>query len=792
MNIKKERLMGVLLISTFLLTLTVPAVHAFEYPPTPLLLVTLDRGVSDTIVADVTLMGEGGVDLDPFWDIAGFDMTMNFQGLEGLSVTIDPDGWFKSFWPFGLSKRGVINNADGTVWVYMAGIPAPGGIHIPPSGQGRLFSVTFAIPSPPMPVEISLRNPRRFLHRATIDADAGLIDLTSPISTQWLAISTDDYGTHLSLDDWVDTDIDSELSLGDELILTDTSTGYWHRYTVHDIKGTLDLTHLFTAAVDDYIWMADFPNSGLENNGLPGRTATGGTGAEFNGFGNPYWTGNFSLVFPVQSVNEIVAHYLPFTGDEYTQVLTEGVHYKVHDDENLVELLVPLDVDIINEHWIDNVNNNLNGWPWINYVASGIESVYRKFPAYNEYYGETEGFATNLGYVMTPPSEWWYDPEWPWELEGWWALGYGGLAGPWTWPEDTEWWINYTAASYITVDFNADPDPKPYYVEWCEGTYEEFLALGDPMGTTWREVYPDSVREYTVVDWTDSDSSGDITTSDILVFEDAVGNLKTFHVDKSATDMIVDQHLSIDDVDLESPFYGMDIIVDVAGFPHPEREMSPWHNSPSSKPIPHIVAGELFADFTVSPRYAKKDQDIRFDASTSCDPCGAIVSYEWDFGDGATATGLTVKHAYGLRGFYEATLTVTDNDAFTDSTSRIIAVQPLSEAKAEHAVYFVSKDEDDYNDLTAKVTNDGTESVEVTARFTTVDRRTGMLKGLPLEVTGMATAGTDLELTVGWNPTDHEWEGVRSKYTVMVELTYEDVDGTISAGKNKINFQVKP
>jgi hypothetical protein len=212
------------------------------------------------------------------------------------------------------------------------------------------------------------------------------------------------------MDGWTDTDGDSELSPGDELILTDTGTGMWHRYETHDILGTLTLAQQQFSDVD-LIWMADFPDSGLSNNGLPGVTATGGSAGVFNGFGLPYWTGNFSTEYPIDVLNTpIVATFLPFTGDEYTQVLVEGVDYKVHADEELIELLVPLDVPIINEHWVDGVNNTLNGWPWINYVASGIESVYRKFPAYNEYYGETEGFATNNGYAKGPPSEWWYDP----------------------------------------------------------------------------------------------------------------------------------------------------------------------------------------------------------------------------------------------------------------------------------------------------------------------------------------------------------------------------------------------
>lgn len=57
----------------------------------------------------------------------------------------------------------------------------------------------------------------------------------------------------------------------------------------------------------------------------------------------------------------------------------------------------------------------------------------------------------------------------------------------------------------------------------------------------------------------------------------------------------------------------------------------------------------------------------QFDGSGSFDHEGAIVSYEWDFGDGATATGATATHTYAAPGVYRATLTVTDNESNTDT-----------------------------------------------------------------------------------------------------------------------------
>ncbi len=55
------------------------------------------------------------------------------------------------------------------------------------------------------------------------------------------------------------------------------------------------------------------------------------------------------------------------------------------------------------------------------------------------------------------------------------------------------------------------------------------------------------------------------------------------------------------------------------------------------------------------------NQIVRFDGSRSMDPDGSLLSYEWDFGDGTTSTGINPVHAYSLPGTYKVTLSVRDN-----------------------------------------------------------------------------------------------------------------------------------
>ncbi|MGI8867725.1 MAG: PKD domain-containing protein [Mycobacteriales bacterium] len=70
-----------------------------------------------------------------------------------------------------------------------------------------------------------------------------------------------------------------------------------------------------------------------------------------------------------------------------------------------------------------------------------------------------------------------------------------------------------------------------------------------------------------------------------------------------------------------------------------------------------------------------------FDGSGSSDPDGTIASYTWDFGDGATATGVTPSHTYATAGSYNVRLTVTDNGGATAAVTHSITVtgaQPVN------------------------------------------------------------------------------------------------------------------
>jgi len=66
-----------------------------------------------------------------------------------------------------------------------------------------------------------------------------------------------------------------------------------------------------------------------------------------------------------------------------------------------------------------------------------------------------------------------------------------------------------------------------------------------------------------------------------------------------------------------------------------------------------------------------------FSAAGSSDPDGTIASYQWDFGDGNTGSGVSVSHIYGFLGVYTATLTVTDNLGATGTDTALATIVAL-------------------------------------------------------------------------------------------------------------------
>jgi parallel beta-helix repeat protein len=82
------------------------------------------------------------------------------------------------------------------------------------------------------------------------------------------------------------------------------------------------------------------------------------------------------------------------------------------------------------------------------------------------------------------------------------------------------------------------------------------------------------------------------------------------------------------------------------------------------------------ANFTYAPELPLADSLVTFNASSSYDQDGTIVSYRWDFDDGniTTTTDPIITHVYTAQSTYNVSLTVTDNDGLNNSITISITV----------------------------------------------------------------------------------------------------------------------
>lgn len=79
------------------------------------------------------------------------------------------------------------------------------------------------------------------------------------------------------------------------------------------------------------------------------------------------------------------------------------------------------------------------------------------------------------------------------------------------------------------------------------------------------------------------------------------------------------------------------------------------------------------ADFDWTPNFPESGETVNFQEQAD-DNDGHITSYEWTFGDGATATGPSPNHTYANNGTYDVTLTVTDDNGNTASETKTITI----------------------------------------------------------------------------------------------------------------------
>ncbi len=198
------------------------------------------------------------------------------------------------------------------------------------------------------------------------------------------------------------------------------------------------------------------------------------------------------------------------------------------------------------------------------------------------------------------------------------------------------------------------------------------------------------------------------------------------------------------------------------------------------------------ASFTAQPSSGAAPLAASFDASASTDLDGSIVNYSWDFGDGSTGTGMSANHTFVAEGTFVVTLTVTDDNANTNTSSleitvngqtaqdQFISFEPISEKWTTDPPFLI----------TATATSGLPVSLEVVSGPATLSGNTLILTGQAGTVTVRATQPGD----ANWNPAPPVERSFEVKEPggggeVDLELSMSASSGTVSL-YNDIAFSV--
>ncbi|MFC4406005.1 PKD domain-containing protein [Haloarchaeobius iranensis] len=174
------------------------------------------------------------------------------------------------------------------------------------------------------------------------------------------------------------------------------------------------------------------------------------------------------------------------------------------------------------------------------------------------------------------------------------------------------------------------------------------------------------------------------------------------------------------------------------------------------------------ADVTLGDTSVGVGETLSVDGSGSTDPDGSVASHDWTFGDGATASGQTASHSYDSTGEYTVTLTVTDDDGATASTTETVVVE---------------SSDGDCGAVSETASTDGTFWYYADGDTYTYETRTGS----PCEVTatldGPSDADFDLYLTTdGRTPTRSDYDASSTGSGADASVTLSAVDASTAVG----------
>jgi hypothetical protein len=427
-------------------------------------------------------------------DLVGVDYKLGYNTMV-LTATSIADGGIFGDNAFPLINQ--INDTEG--WVYHGFMEAFGDPSF--NGDGRAAIINFTVDSlgdsalglyetklgdsasPPNPISHTVidgyfSNVHMWLH-----SEGGLIDLASPVGTNWHALIPG-FCNRYQLTAWTsDSDSSGDLSVCDNIKLKNITTTVEAEYGVDAVTVTLNVTREEEAvgtttnspsstAVVTAGWAT--PAEAYSSNDVYARTKVENAEQEYGTYG-------FSLPGGSTITGVEVGFEAFFAGNEYMEITCS---------------------------W-DGGSNWATGQPSGTTPASDDDTVrwldFTSATSWTATKLNNANFTSKIKYIFVSGGKSYIDLDW------------------------LPVRVNYTYPVYFPLNF----------IEF-EGNIQDFNWT-NPVSTQWHEIYPVFSSRYNLTSFlADNDSSGNLTVSDDIQLKDKVtGVERSYHVDEVSTDIKV-------------------------------------------------------------------------------------------------------------------------------------------------------------------------------------------------------------------------------------------------------------
>ena len=95
---------------------------------------------------------------------------------------------------------------------------------------------------------------------------------------------------------------------------------------------------------------------------------------------------------------------------------------------------------------------------------------------------------------------------------------------------------------------------------------------------------------------------------------------------------------------------------------------------PGGSSIDNYPLMSLFGPPSAEFNFSVSDRDVIFNATLSYDYSGIIITYNWDFGDGQSSTGMLLEYTYDEYDIYNVTLEVIDDSGLINNITKAVSI----------------------------------------------------------------------------------------------------------------------